>query len=204
MTPTLLDDDDRAERRCRTPVVDVARRLEAILLIVDEPQSLVSLADRRRRARARGAPGDRGTRRGLRRLDRRPAPRLRAARGRRRLAPVRARGARRPRHGVRQLAGAVAAVAGGARDARRDRLQAARDPRPGRVDPRRERRLGRADAARARAHHRGVHGCRDRRHPLRHDRRAPGEPRDQLARRAAAHLAAARRRRGRLRRGAAR
>ena len=56
----------------------------------------------------------------------------------------------------------------------------------------------------ARPDHRGVHRCRDRRDPLRHDRRAAREPRHQLARRAAAHLAAARRRRRRLRRGAAR
>ncbi len=35
-----------------------------------------------------------------------------------------------------------------------------------------------------------VHGCRDRRHQLRHNRRAARAPRHQLARRAAAHLAA--------------
>ena len=37
-------DEPPAEAPARVPVPDVARRLEAILLIVDEPQSLVSLA----------------------------------------------------------------------------------------------------------------------------------------------------------------
>ena len=84
--PTMTDDarqlgprvaDSATALAARAPVLDVARRLEAILLIVDEPQSLVSLADGRRRARARGAAGDRGARRGLRRS--RPAARAAAS-----------------------------------------------------------------------------------------------------------------------------
>ncbi len=164
----------------------VARRLEAILFVVDEPQSLVSLATAVGSPVAAVRQADRSARRGLRRAHGRPAARVRAAGGRRRLAAVRARRARRPRHRVRQLAGAVAAVAGSARDPRRHRLQAAGHARAGRLDPRRQRRLGRAHAPVARAHHRAVHGCRDRRHQLRHDRCAAREPRDQLARRAAA------------------
>jgi segregation and condensation protein B len=41
---TELAEADPSAPHPTTPVIDVARRLEAILLIVDEPQSLVSLA----------------------------------------------------------------------------------------------------------------------------------------------------------------
>ncbi len=76
-------------------------------------------------------------------------------------------------------------------------------PRSGRVDPRGERRFGGAHAPRARADHRGVQRPRDGRDPLRHDRCPAREPRHQFAGRASPHLAAPRRRRERLRRGAA-
>ncbi|MEG8037091.1 SMC-Scp complex subunit ScpB [Sphingomonas sp. LR61] len=55
------------------------------------------------------------------------------------------------------------------------------------------------DAGRARSHRGVVHRLRDRRHQLRHVRSAPAAARHQLARRAAAHLAPPGRRCGRLR-----
>jgi len=68
------------------------------------------------------------------------------------------------------------------------------------VYPRGERRLGRAHSSRSRSHHRAVRGLRDRRDQLRHHRRAPAALGHQLARRSAADLSSSRRRRRRFRR----
>ena len=87
----------------RRPAVDRRRRraLEAILMVADEPQCLVSLATALECSRAGRSAVDRAPRRRLRRRDGRTAARLRAARGRRRLAALRARRLRRARARLR-------------------------------------------------------------------------------------------------------
>ena len=174
------------------PVADVARRLEAILLVVDEPQSLVSLAT------AVGAPVAAvrqaiealvedydglagGPRRGFE---------LREVGGGWRLyvreehddlvsefvnsqAPSR----------LSQAALETLAVIAYKQPVTRGQVASIRAVN---VDSVVRTLLG------ARAHHRAVHRLRDRRDPLRHDGRPAREPRHQLARRAAAHLAAPR------------
>ncbi len=151
-------------------VADIPRALEAILMIADEPQTLVSLAT------AVGAPIP-AVRQAIEALVadydgegvRSPA-RLRTARGRRRLAHLRSRRVRRCRSRLRAHPEPDSALPGRARNPCRDRVQAADQPRLDRIHSRRQRRFGRAHAARSRPHHRGVHRQRDRRHPLRDDR----------------------------------
>ena len=190
---TLFIEPPVPEQAEPPPVTDVARRLEAILLIVDEPQSLVSLAAAVAAPVARRAPGDRGSRRWT--TTARPAVRAAGSSCARSAADGGCTCARSTTSSSRSSSNSQApsrlsqaaletlAVIAYKQPVTRGQVASIRAVN---VDSVVRTLLSRGPD------HRALHGCRDRRHPLRHDRRAAGESRHQLARRAAAHLAAAR------------
>ena len=149
--------DEQSEERLAVPLTALRPALEALLMVADQPMETVALAT------AVGYPVDEvdrgadGARAGVRRA----GPRLRAAQRRRWLALLHARRVRRGRGGLRPRRPAGAAHPGGARDARRGRLQAAGLAGPGLGDPRRQRRRRDAHAAQPRPGRGGRAGPRD-------------------------------------------